>query len=72
MLGRLGDIFGKEHMLVAVLGIFALGSLVAALSHSIEMLVGRASDSGRRWRHLPARITGRLDGRLVRLRTPAR
>ncbi len=43
VLGRLGDIFGKEHMLVVVLCIFALGSLVAALSHSIEMLVaGRA------------------------------
>jgi EmrB/QacA subfamily drug resistance transporter len=43
VLGRLGDIFGKERMLVVVLGVFALGSLVAALSHSIEMLVaGRA------------------------------
>jgi EmrB/QacA subfamily drug resistance transporter len=43
VLGRLGDIFGKERMLVAVLCVFAAGSLVAALSHSIEMLVaGRA------------------------------
>jgi EmrB/QacA subfamily drug resistance transporter len=43
VLGRLGDIFGKERMLVVVLCVFALGSLVAALSHSIEMLVaGRA------------------------------
>jgi EmrB/QacA subfamily drug resistance transporter len=43
VLGRLGDMFGKEHVLVAVLGMFALGSLVAALSHSIELLVaGRA------------------------------
>src|SRR5436190_1717364 len=35
--------FGKEHVLVAVLVMFALGSLVAALSHSIGVLVaGRA------------------------------
>jgi EmrB/QacA subfamily drug resistance transporter len=43
VLGRLGDMFGKEHVLVGVLGMFALGSLVAALSHSIGLLVaGRA------------------------------
>src|SRR5256714_13636618 len=43
VLGRLGDMFGKERVLVAVLGMFALGSLVAALSHSIGVLVaGRA------------------------------
>jgi EmrB/QacA subfamily drug resistance transporter len=43
VLGRLGDMFGKERMLVAVLVMFALGSLVAALSHSIGLLVaGRA------------------------------
>ena len=41
--GRLGDILGKERILVIVLGIFAVGSLVAALSHSIGVLVlGRA------------------------------
>jgi EmrB/QacA subfamily drug resistance transporter len=43
VLGRLGDMFGKERMLVLVLCMFALGSLVAALSHSIGVLVaGRA------------------------------
>jgi EmrB/QacA subfamily drug resistance transporter len=43
VLGRLGDMFGKERMLVLVLGMFAVGSLVAALSHSIGVLVaGRA------------------------------
>jgi EmrB/QacA subfamily drug resistance transporter len=43
VLGRLGDMFGKEQMLVVVLVMFALGSLVAALSHSIGLLVaGRA------------------------------
>jgi EmrB/QacA subfamily drug resistance transporter len=41
--GRLGDMFGKERVLLIALGFFALGSLVAALSHSIGMLVaGRA------------------------------
>jgi EmrB/QacA subfamily drug resistance transporter len=43
ILGRLGDMFGKERTIVAVLCVFAIGSLIAALSHSIEMLVvGRA------------------------------
>ena len=43
IVGRLGDMFGKERMLVIVLVIFATGSLVAALSHSIGMLIaGRA------------------------------
>jgi EmrB/QacA subfamily drug resistance transporter len=43
VLGRLGDMFGKERMLVLVLAMFGLGSLVAALSHSIGVLIaGRA------------------------------
>ncbi len=41
--GRLGDMFGKERMLVFVLGLFAVGSLIAALSSSLALLVaGRA------------------------------
>ena len=43
IVGRLGDIHGKERVLTYVLAAFALGSIVAALSHSIGMLVaGRA------------------------------
>lgn len=43
IVGRLGDMFGKERMLLVTLAFFAAGSLVAALSHSIGMLVaGRA------------------------------
>jgi EmrB/QacA subfamily drug resistance transporter len=43
LLGRLGDMFGKERVLVLVLCLFALGSLVAAVSHSLELLIaGRA------------------------------
>ncbi|MDN3354368.1 MFS transporter [Actinomadura sp. DC4] len=37
--GRLGDMLGKRRMLVAALAIFALGSVVAALSTDIWMLV---------------------------------
>lgn len=39
IIGRLGDIFGKERMLLITLIFFAAGSLVAALSHSIGMLI---------------------------------
>jgi EmrB/QacA subfamily drug resistance transporter len=43
IVGRLGDMFGKERMLVISLIVFALGSLVCALSNSIEVLIaGRA------------------------------
>jgi EmrB/QacA subfamily drug resistance transporter len=43
IVGRLGDMFGKERVLVLVLGAFGAGSLVCALSHSIGVLVtGRA------------------------------
>jgi EmrB/QacA subfamily drug resistance transporter len=43
IVGRLGDMFGKERMLVSSLVVFAAGSVVCAMSHSIEMLVaGRA------------------------------
>jgi EmrB/QacA subfamily drug resistance transporter len=39
IMGRLGDMFGKERMLVITLIVFALGSLVCALSHSIALLI---------------------------------
>ncbi len=43
IVGRLGDMFGKERMLVITLSTFAFGSLICALSHSIEVLIaGRA------------------------------
>src|ERR687884_1214313 len=37
ILGRLGDMFGKERMLVAVLVLFALGSLISALSGNLAL-----------------------------------
>jgi len=43
IVGRLGDMFGKERMLVVTLSVFAIGALISALSHSIGLLiVGRA------------------------------
>src|SRR4051795_854200 len=37
--GRLGDMFGKRRLLVISLSVFAGGSVVAALAHSLEVLV---------------------------------
>ena len=31
MLGRLGDMYGKERLLLIALGVFGVGNLVAAL-----------------------------------------
>jgi EmrB/QacA subfamily drug resistance transporter len=43
VLGRLGDMFGKERLLVIVLIVLGAGTVVAALSTSLEMLIaGRA------------------------------
>jgi EmrB/QacA subfamily drug resistance transporter len=43
VLGRLGDMFGKERFLAVSLGAFAIGSLVCALSDGLAlMIVGRA------------------------------
>jgi EmrB/QacA subfamily drug resistance transporter len=43
VLGRLGDMFGKERFLAIALGAFAVGSVVSALSDSLGlMIVGRA------------------------------
>ncbi len=43
IVGRLGDMFGKERLLLITLICFAAGSLICALSHSIGLLIaGRA------------------------------
>src|SRR6478609_3776131 len=39
ILGRLGDMFGKEHVLVWTLMAFAGGTLLAAVSHSLGLLI---------------------------------
>jgi EmrB/QacA subfamily drug resistance transporter len=43
LLGRLGDMYGKEKLLLVVLGVFAFGSFVSAMGGSIGVLIlGRA------------------------------
>jgi EmrB/QacA subfamily drug resistance transporter len=39
IVGRLGDMYGKEHTLVAALSVLTLGTFLAAISHSIGMLI---------------------------------
>jgi EmrB/QacA subfamily drug resistance transporter len=39
VIGRLGDMFGKEHVLLATLVAFGVGSLICALSHSLGLLI---------------------------------
>src|SRR5919198_4049409 len=39
ILGRLGDMYGKERLLVAVLVAMAAGTLVAALARSIDLMI---------------------------------
>ena len=43
IMGRLGDMIGKEHVLIATLLALSVGSVIAALAHSITVLIiGRA------------------------------
>jgi EmrB/QacA subfamily drug resistance transporter len=43
LLGRLGDMYGKEKILLYALGVFGLGSLICALGSTIGVLIlGRA------------------------------
>src|SRR3954451_1705806 len=39
LFGRLGDMFGKRRLLVISLSVFALGSVLSALAHTIGLLV---------------------------------
>ena len=39
LLGRLGDIVGKKRILVLTLSVLSVGSLMAALSNSVEWLI---------------------------------
>ena len=43
IMGRLGDMIGKEHVLIATLLALSVGSVIAGLAHSITVLIiGRA------------------------------
>jgi EmrB/QacA subfamily drug resistance transporter len=46
VLGRLGDMFGKERMLVIVLGALTAGSLIAALTSSIGVMIAARTLQG--------------------------
>lgn len=46
VVGRLGDMFGKKRILVATLVIYGAGSLIAALSSSIEVLIAGRTIQG--------------------------
>lgn len=39
LVGKLGDVFGKKRMLVLALGVFAAGTVAAALANSIGLLI---------------------------------
>src|SRR5919107_6093193 len=39
IIGRLGDMFGKEHTLVCALGMLAAGTLLAALATDVNVLI---------------------------------
>src|SRR5579884_1723051 len=39
ILGRLGDIFGKEHVLVGTLVVLAAGAVLAAIVHTLPLLI---------------------------------
>jgi EmrB/QacA subfamily drug resistance transporter len=46
LLGRLGDIYGKERVLVGVLAALAVGTVVSALATSLPVLVGGRAIQG--------------------------
>jgi EmrB/QacA subfamily drug resistance transporter len=46
MAGRLGDLLGKDRVLVAVLCLFAAGSLLGALAQTIEVLIAARAIQG--------------------------
>ena len=58
IIGRLGDMYGKERLLLDA-GLLAAGTLLAALSTSLAMMIVGARDPGRRRRDLPAGVRDR-------------
>ena len=73
ILGRVGDMLGKEKIIVAVLIALTVGSLLSALATSLPRDAGGPRDPGHRRRGLPAglrdhprRVPGRARGRCHR------
>ncbi|MFJ8703938.1 MFS transporter [Streptomyces ardesiacus] len=46
LLGRVGDMFGKRRVLIASLAVFATGTLLAALSDSLALLIAARAVQG--------------------------
>lgn len=46
LLGRVGDMFGKRRVLIASLAVFAAGTLLAALSDSLALLIAARAVQG--------------------------
>ncbi|MFE6975025.1 MFS transporter [Streptomyces sp. NPDC057682] len=46
LLGRVGDMFGKRRVLIVSLGVFAVGTLIAALSDSLALLIAARAVQG--------------------------
>ncbi|MEV0850696.1 MFS transporter [Streptomyces sp. NPDC049954] len=46
LLGRVGDMFGKRRVLIASLAVFAVGTLLAALSGSLALLIAARAVQG--------------------------
>ena len=70
ILGRVGDMVGKERMLVVTLVALAVGSVLAGLAHSIGVLIVARAIQGiggggpaAVLRHHPRRVPGRQGGR---------
>ena len=66
IIGKLGDMYGKQRLLVWTLLILAAGTLLAALADSLPVLIVAPHHPGGGGRHLPARVRdrpGRVPGR---------
>ena len=56
ILGRLGDMLGKQRGLIWTLVVFTAGTLLGAVSHSLDRADRRPGDPGSGRRHLPALV----------------
>ena len=59
IIGRLGDMYGKERLLLWTLLVLAAGTLLAAVANTLAVLIVGARDPGRGGRHLPALLLDR-------------
>src|SRR5256886_8152601 len=62
IIGRLGDMYGKERLLVWTLGILAVGTLLAAVSQSLGVLVAAGVVQGAAGGVFPLAVSVARDG----------